>query len=179
MPPTTEQIKDKPGFDVYAMMLILGFVFTSIATLLLNDDLSKNWNFWADGPVEKAVNITKINEDSENYPEYVHLTKIDLDEWRLCVGKDAPFPVTDFEWPAGYDPLKYAVKPQTDNLQLPSEQLEKLKKPAAIGGVTTPEEAPKEPVKENTPVKEGETKAAPPPPANPPPALPDAPPPAK
>jgi hypothetical protein len=155
MPPTTENIPEKPPFDVYAMMLILAFVFTGGATLLLNDDLDKNWGFWIpkeDAAARKrAVHITQINDEPEQYPEYLKLTKIDREEWDI-ITKKAPLPEKDFDWPEGFDPLKNPVKANTDNLSaIPADQREKLLRGVGGGGAapapapapTPPPEAPK------------------------------------
>lgn len=143
MPPTTENIPEKPPFDVYAMMLILAFVFTGGATLLLNDDLDKNWGFWI--PVEdsaarkRAVHITQINDDPENYPDYLKLTKVDKEEWEI-ITKNAPLPQKDYEWPEGYDPLKHPVKANADNLtDIPQDQRDALLRGAPTGAVPAPE----------------------------------------
>src|SRR4051812_1166736 len=104
MAPTTENIPEKPPFDVYGMMLILCFLFTGGATLLLNDELDKNWDFWAkkEAPPAKALNFTEINESPEKYNHVVNVRKLDMDEWKITSksvngGKDVKFPVEGFE----------------------------------------------------------------------------------
>ena len=146
MPPTTENIPEKPPFDVYAMMLILAFVFTGGATLLLNDDLDKNWGFWIpkeDAAARKrAVHITQINDDPEKFPDYLKLTKTDKEEWDIITNK-APLPEKDFEWPEGYDPLNHPVKANADNLSaIPADQRDKLLGPNKGGGAAAPAPAP-------------------------------------
>ena len=42
MPATPDKIPDKTPFDVYAMLIILTFLFTGGATLMINDRLSKD-----------------------------------------------------------------------------------------------------------------------------------------
>ena len=136
MPPTTENIPEKPPFDVYGMMLILCFLFTLGATLLLNDELDKHWDFWADAknPPKKATHLTEINDQPDKYPELINVRKTDLDEWALTSvsvngGKKVDFPEKDFKWPEGYDPLANPVTPGEDNLtKLPPEVREKLMK---------------------------------------------------
>lgn len=139
MPPTTEQITERPVFDVYGTMLILGFVATLGATLILRQELIENWG-WA---VEKtdaaftnrAVNITQINDNPEKYPNYVKVTETDLKEWRLIKGENTPFPVSSFAWPEGYDPLENPVKPGADNLSgIPEAQRGALMKAYQPGG---------------------------------------------
>src|SRR5437899_2059257 len=112
MPPTTENIPEKPPFDVYGMLLILSFIFTIGATLFLNDELDKNWDFWADkaNAPKKAVTITEINDDPTNTSkkDLVNVRKKDLEEWDIAAksvyGAKAEFPVKDFKWPEGFDP---------------------------------------------------------------------------
>lgn len=155
MPPTTENIPEKPPFDVYGMMLILCFVFTLGATLFLNDELDKHWDFWApkDNMPKKATHITEINDQPEKYPELVNVRKVDLDEWKITSksvnGKEVTFPVDKFEWPEGYDPLANPVTPGEDNLtKIPPEIREKLMKGygeagAAPAPAPAPADAPK------------------------------------
>ena len=125
MPATNENIPEKAKFDVYAMLIILTFVFTLGSTLMLNDDLDKNWNFWAEPQPEKAVHLTEMNDDPAS--EYVIVREIDRKEWDLAMksvhGTDQNFTVSGYEWPAGYDVKKYPVKPGANNLELiPEEQ---------------------------------------------------------
>lgn len=136
MPPTTENIPDRPGFDVYAMLLLLSFCFLLGATLLLNDDLDKNWGFWLppENRPAKAERITQINEDPAKYREFINIREVDLKEWALAreseTGKKVSlddFPVKDFKWPEGYDPLVNPVLPGADNLDaLKGGPLDKL-----------------------------------------------------
>lgn len=137
MPPTTENIPEKPGFDVFAMLLILSFFFLLGATLLLNDDLDKNWGFWtpADQIPKKAEHLTQINDDPAKYPGLIKVRDIDLTEWKLAYegyyGKkvsEDDFPEKDFKWPSGYDPLNHPViTGGADNLSnIPKEQLDAL-----------------------------------------------------
>ncbi|HYG75093.1 MAG TPA: hypothetical protein VEK08_08830 [Planctomycetota bacterium] len=146
MPPTTENIPEKPPFDVYAMLLILSFVFTVGATLLLNDELDKNWGFWE--PKEqvrpRALHITEINEAPDKYPDLINVRKIDLEEWKIAIenqtGKKADFPEKGFEWPAGYDPLAHPIVPGEDNLaKVPKEQIDALLKGREQAGETKAE----------------------------------------
>src|SRR3954462_8806195 len=99
MAPTTENIPEKPPFDVYGMMLILCFLFTTGATLLLNDELDKHWDFWykKESPPKKAVTLTEINDDPAKYGHVVKLRKVDLEEWKITStsvngGKPVEFP---------------------------------------------------------------------------------------
>lgn len=136
MPPTTENIPEKPPFDVYGMMLILCFLFTLGATLLLNDELDKHWDFWApkDNMPKKATHLTEINDQPDKYPELINVRKLDLDEWKITSksvngGKEVKFPEENFAWPEGYDPLANPVIPFEDNLtKLAPDVREKLMK---------------------------------------------------
>jgi hypothetical protein len=129
MPPTTENIPEKPPFDVYAMMLILSTLLTLGACLLINDDLSKNWNFWVDktdkAALDKATHITQITDDPAK-DVGLKIQKVDLEEWAKIKGKGSKFPITDYEWPAGYDPAKSPVRGDTDNLQIPEAERKAL-----------------------------------------------------
>ena len=121
MPPTPDKIPDKVPFDVYAMLIILTFLFTGGATLMINDRLSKEWQFWDDKATikEKAVHITLMNPDTSKYPEgLVHVQETDLKEWKLIEIESggADFPYRDYEGPAGYDPMKYPIKFKEDFL---------------------------------------------------------------
>lgn len=160
MPPATEQIKDKAQFNVYAMLLILCFVFTGGAALMLNDELDKTWNFWEEkGKILKAVNITKMNDDPGKYPDVFMVTPTDLKEWSYCSEPGATFTVKDYQYPDGYNALENPVKANTDNLLMIPEQLDKLK--AAYKGTvatapaeTTPDapKIPAEPIVTQPPV---------------------------
>jgi hypothetical protein len=121
MPPTPDKIPEKVPFDVYAMLIILTFLFTGGATLMINDRLSKEWQFWDDKATikEKSVHLTLMNPDQAKYPEgLVHVQETDLKEWKLieAEGSNSEFPIRDFEWPAGYDPMKYPIKFKEDFL---------------------------------------------------------------
>lgn len=170
MPPTTENIPERPTFDVYAMLLLLSFSFLLGATLLLNDDLDKNWGFWLppENRPAKAERITQINDDPAKYRDLIHVREIDLKEWALAreseTGKKVSiddFPIKDFKWPEGYDPLNNPVLPGADNL-------ESLKTDGAIDKLMQGYKGPDD---VNAP---GTTEAAPTPPTTPP-TTPDAP----
>lgn len=136
MPPTTENIPERPGFDVYAMLLVLSFFFLLGATLLLNDDLDKNWGFWLppENLPKKAEHITEINDEPAKFPGLIKVRDVDVAEWKLAYegyyGKkvsDEDFPVKDYKWPSGYKPLEHPVMPGADNLQtVPKDQIEAL-----------------------------------------------------
>ena len=86
MPATPDKIPDKVPFDVYAMLIILTFLFTGGATLMINDRLGKEWQFWDDKATikEKAVHLTTINADPTKYQEgLVNVQETDLKEWKL------------------------------------------------------------------------------------------------
>jgi hypothetical protein len=113
MPATSETIPDRARFDVYAMMIILTCAFTGGATWMLYDDLTTHWGYGKEVKPEKAVHITKINSDPEKYPDVVNLTEEDKKDYELAqkaVGTDTTLS-KGFEWPAGFDPLNYAVRP--------------------------------------------------------------------
>ena len=160
MPPTTENIPEKPPFDVYAMMLILGFVFTVGATLLLNDDLDKNWGFWEKKEESKrAVHITEINETPDKFPDLISVRDIDLKEWAIAVenqtGKKAEFPEKDFKWPEGYDSLANPVVPGEDNLsKIPEAQRNALMKNYDRSGAPKPSTEPKAEPKADAPTEQ-------------------------
>ena len=116
MPPTADEISDKPVFDVYAMLLVLSFVFTGGAALLINADLTNKWNFWSPkGDIKQKWYITQMNDKEDQFPKYTKLRKEDLDDWKRINGVDK-FTVSDYEWPEGFDPLVNPVLPNTDNL---------------------------------------------------------------
>ncbi|MCY3023158.1 MAG: hypothetical protein NTW87_29630 [Planctomycetota bacterium] len=172
MPPTTENIAEKPVFNVYGTMLILSFLILLGATLLLNDDLDKHWGFWV--PKEdpsrnkRAVHITQLNEEPDKYPDIASVTTTDLDDWKLIKGEGAAFPYKDL-WPQGYNPLQNPVKANTDNLQaVPQAQRDALMKdwtPTEGGAAEKPAAAPTETQPAPPEKKEGapaeEKKAAP------------------
>ncbi len=159
MPATTDKIPDKIPFNVYAMLIILTFIFTGAATWMLGDDLAKTWHYfdkkeeWQD----RAVHITTINKDPEKYPENFELTETDKKEWEKVVKSLYPketidFPEKDYEWPAGYDPLQYSIQRDGDNLTASKDRPDQEKQmkallagdhsPAAAPAAVTPE-APK------------------------------------
>jgi hypothetical protein len=160
MPATTEKIPEKIPFNVYAMLIILTFVFTGTATWMMGDELSKTWHYFdkkEEWP-EKAVHITTINKDQEKYPENFELTDTDRKEWDKVVKSLYPkenieFPEKDYEWPAGFDPLQYAIQRDGDNLTASKDRPDMEKQFKALmtldkGGTpasstTPPAEAPK------------------------------------
>jgi hypothetical protein len=164
MPPTNENIADRPGFDVYGAMLVLSFLAALGAAWLMRQELVDNygWNIDKNSPEfkDQAVHITEINKDPQKYPEIVQLTETDQKEWEFIKGKGTVFPVKDFKWPEGYDPLEHAVKPLANNLELQGlEALMKSFQPPAEG--VAPAEKPAEPA----PVEKKEDKPAEPAPA--------------
>jgi len=175
MPPTTESIADKPQFNVYGTMVILTCLITLGAALIIRQDLVESWGW--DIPKEdaafkagnRATHITQMNDDPEKYQDIVKVTKTDLDEWQLIKGKNTPFPVSNFQYPEGYDPLVSPVQPGVDNLtKIPEAQRNALMKDYSPGGAEVPKagtEAPKtgteapKPDEKKEPEKKEETKA--------------------
>ena len=119
MPPTTENIPEQPSFDVYAMLLLLTFVFTAGASFLLRDELAKHYGYGAEPNARRAEQITTINEEPGNqkFFEIANMRKEDRAEWELVAGQGKPFPVSNYEWPAGYNPLQHPVQANQDNLR--------------------------------------------------------------
>ena len=163
MPAATDKIPDKIPFNVYAMLIILTFVFTGAATWMMGDDLAKNWHYFdkKEEMPKKAVHITQINSNPEQFPNNFQLTDVDKEEWELATKSLYPketieFPVKGYEWPAGYDPLKYSVQYNGDNLN-PSQnrpdqdkQIQLLMKdPGFTAGAAA--EAPKDTPKDAAP----------------------------
>jgi len=168
MPPTTENIADRPGFDVYGAILVLSFLATLGAALLMRQELADNWGWSLDKTspefTSRAVHITEMNKDPQKYQNYVQVTDTDLKEWHTIKGKDAVFPVKDFEWPKDYDPLENPVKPGANNLDIPEVQRNALMKdyqPAAEGVPPVEKEKPVEPVPAPTEKKEDVKKEEP------------------
>ena len=122
MPAATEKIPEKVPFSVYGMLIILTFLFTGGACWLLGDDLSRNWKYFdaKEKWPKKAVHITTINDNPDQYPDNFKLTAIDKEEYeyafKSAYQKDPPPLEKDYEWPTGFDPLKYAIKYNQDNL---------------------------------------------------------------
>lgn len=146
MPATNENIPDKPKFDVYAMLVILTFLFTLGSTLMLNDDLDKNWDFWIkpEQRGERAVHITQMNQDKSD-SVMVKVSDTDRKEWELAAkrvyGSDQTFPTSGYEWPAGFDPNVTPVRANADNLKdIPENARNALM--AGYKGSTAPVGAP-------------------------------------
>ena len=123
MPAATDKIPERVPFSVYGMLIILTFLFTTGAMWLLADDLSKHWHYFdkKEELPKKAVHITQINDNPDQFPDNFKLTDIDKEEydlaWKSLYPKETPVPPDkDFEWPAGFDPLKYSIKYNVDNL---------------------------------------------------------------
>lgn len=122
MPATTENIPDKPKFDVYAMLVILTFLATLGATLMLNDDLDKNCDFWIkpEQRGERAVHITLMNQE-DAASSMVKLSETDRKEWDLAAkhayGSDQNFTESGYEWPSGYNVNANPVRANADNLK--------------------------------------------------------------
>ena len=140
---TTEKIPDKTRHDVYGTLVMLTFVFVTASSVILYKELTDNWGFGVNPQPEVAVNITKINENPADYPNIVKVTDTDRKEWDLCAkvlypGTAPDFPVTGYEYPAGYDPLKYPVKGDSSNMErIPEEQRKALL--AGFKGALPPE----------------------------------------
>jgi hypothetical protein len=163
MPAATDKIPEKVPFNVYGMLIILTFLFTGGACWLLGDDLSKNWKYFDNkeemAKNKKAVHITTINDNPEQYPDNFKLTAVDKEEYEFAFKsafkKDPPPLEKDFEWPGTFDPLKYSVKFNQDNLHSDTDP-EREKQSAALMAAdplkdTVSAETPKEPPKEKPP----------------------------
>ncbi|HLX62571.1 MAG TPA: hypothetical protein VKX17_14940 [Planctomycetota bacterium] len=127
---------EKPRFDVYAMLLLLSFLMTLGAVLLLNDDLSSNYGFklFGDKPAGHTWHITEYQEVGKHYaiPGYVELRKQDLDDWEtIHKGEKFPIPKADYEWPKDYDVAGHPINPALDNQQ----NVDDASKPAVIKGL--------------------------------------------
>ncbi len=151
MPPSTESIPDKPVFDVYGMLLVLTCIFTAGATALLWADLDKNWG-WSTPTAKRAVTLTEVNDDPAKNPDIISVRKIDLDEWQVANeninGKKSEFPVKNFQWPEGYDPIANPVISGADNAStIPEAARTALLKNYSPEGATekAPEKAPETP----------------------------------
>ena len=104
MPVAEDKLIEKTPFDVYAMTLILSFLFILGAILLLNDELDKHWSGRKEWhtPEEKqnselnidvAEHITKINDllpEKKNFE--VKITAEDRRDYPLIAGKDTAIP---------------------------------------------------------------------------------------
>ncbi|HYF52386.1 MAG TPA: hypothetical protein VEJ63_23470 [Planctomycetota bacterium] len=149
MPATTENIPDKPKFDVYAMLIILTFLATLGATLMLNDNLDKVWGFWIppENRKERSVHITVMNENENS--DRVKISERDMKEWYLAAeqvygGKQENFTETNFEWPQGYDVNQHPVMPNKNNLETIPENVRNALMAGYRGGAAAPAgEAPK------------------------------------
>src|SRR5258707_368852 len=96
---------DKPGFNVYGMMVVLSFFMMLGACLLLNDVLAESWGFklGGDPPKLQSWHITEYRDLNKNYSSnarYLDVRQKDLDEWKLARNDSgAPngdnFPVKD------------------------------------------------------------------------------------
>ncbi|MEI6232124.1 MAG: hypothetical protein WCT04_03675 [Planctomycetota bacterium] len=175
---------DKPSFDVYGMLLLLGFLMTLGSTLLLNDELTTNWGFklGGDAPPAQPWHITQYRDLTKNYSPnapYIDIRKKDLDEWKVARNKTgavngSTFPVKDFEWPAGYKANEYAVDPlspnnwesvqpnTSDDATVAKEKAARLEQfNLLLNSVPkdVPVEAPKEPAKTEAEAKKDETAA--------------------
>jgi len=181
MPPTPDKIPDKVPFDIYAMLVILTFLATGGATLMINDRLSSEWQFWADKAKiqPKATHLTLINPDPAKYPEgLVVVQDQDKEEWKLIeheYGQDAEFPLKEYDWPTGYDPAKYQIKYKEEFLG-PATDAERraafqkmadakisgsVENKAATPTVTPPADAPKDAPKDAAPKDAAPKDAAP------------------
>lgn len=111
---------DRPGFDIYGMLTIVTFLLMGGACYLLFDDLNSNWGFVMFGDKPSAKRATHLTEyrDIGKISPYVIVRQEDRDDWdaipeSIKGGKD--FPVKDYEWPKGYDPVKFPVQPSVNN----------------------------------------------------------------
>ena len=147
MPATTENIPDKPKFDVYAMLVILTFVCTLGATLMLNDNLDKVWGYWVKPEERKprALHLTQMNSEKPE-SDRVKISELDRKEWELAAeqvhGSKQEFTVSGFDWPSGYDPNQHPVLPNKDNLTIPEPALKALMAGYRGGAAAPAGEAP-------------------------------------
>ena len=175
MPPTTDKIPEKIPHDVYGTLVILTFLFTAGASLMLYDNLTKEWAYGAKQRPDRAEHITKINNDPVNHPDLIDVTKEDLEDWaraakHLNPGEEPTFPLpeSDWRWPQGFDVYKNPVKPNVNNADptvLPEDQRSKLMlgyKSAAAAEAAPPAEAPKAPPAEAPKAPPAEAPKAPP-----------------
>jgi len=149
MPVTIENIPDKAKFDVYAMLVVLTFVFTFGGTLMLNDNLDQVWSFWVkpEERKERAIHLTQMNADKPD-AEHVKINEVDMKEWSLAAeqvhGSKQEFTVSSYEWPAGFDPNVTPVKPNADNLKdIPEPAIKALMAGYRGGSAAPAGEAPK------------------------------------
>ena len=168
MPKAETPLGEKPSFDVYAMMLILGFLATLGATLVMKKDLDENWRgYSADGRLPKvAEGVTKHNGQSavdlvanEKPSKEPVVTPEDLEDWTRIAEMNKDWGMGDKPakykpLPGWYKPTKAAVStlPGKDNTTLaPEAELLRLKesyverdptKSPEEGGGTTPPPAP-------------------------------------
>jgi len=116
MPPTTDKISENIPHDLYGTLVILTFLFTLAATLMLNDNLSKEWSYWVKPRPRRAEHITKQNSEPESNPNLIDVTKEDFEDWNLAAkhyyGSEQPFPIPENEWnwPKDYNPYKNPIK---------------------------------------------------------------------
>jgi|ERR1043165_5071044 hypothetical protein len=110
--------EERPRFDVYGTLLVVSFVMTLGAVLVLNYELSTNWKYDVFGGKTTAEtwHNTQLRDLSKRYEvPYVEVRQVDIDEWNR-INKGSKFPVTDYEWPKEYKLDVYPVDPRVDNL---------------------------------------------------------------
>jgi len=141
---------EKPRFDVYAMLLLLSFLMTLGAVLLLNYDLSESYDFklFGDKPASHTWHITEFQEVGKHYaiPGYVEVRKQDMDDWE-AIHKGEKFPIKkeDYEWPKDYDVGGHPVDPALDNqLNVDDAQKEAKKKGLDALAALKPDEPKKD-----------------------------------
>lgn len=131
MPPAEEKLPEKIPFDVYGMMLILGFLATAGSIAFLHDELHTHW--YADVQVneqgqpvrEFAVHLTTFNdapvEPGQSPVEVPIVTDTDKKEWEILTG-EADIPSLE-EWPAWGEPIKHKYDPSPDAVNLGADKI--------------------------------------------------------
>jgi len=146
--PLEEKLQEPRPFDVYAMMLIVAFLATGGACLLINHELRVNW-FAGEAPQPHAVNVTTVNGQTEQQrhdtpSKWIQLTTQDIEDYKLLrpTGEAKPTP-----YPTWFDPNSptFSTELDKDNTEkVPPNEAETMVKSYAekdpTAGVTAEEE---------------------------------------
>jgi hypothetical protein len=86
--PLEEKLNEPRPFDVYAMMLIVAFLATGGACLVINYELRTNWYGGEEVPQPHPVNVTVLNGQTEqqrhdNASKWIQITQQDIDDFKI------------------------------------------------------------------------------------------------
>ena len=150
--PLEEKLQEPRPFDVYAMMLVVAFLATGGACLLINYELRQDWFAGEEPPQPHAVNVTTVNGQTEQQQhdtpsKWSQVTAQDTEDFKLLRPRDSTEEPKPTAYPTWFDPNSptFSTELDKDNTEkVPPPEVETMVKSYAekdpTAGVTAEEE---------------------------------------